>query len=167
VEAFVDFVKAVGIAGIAQHPQFLVDGLQPMALRGLHPLGGKAGAQRFQLRHRLEHPGQPLDRGPRHHCAAMRARIDQAGGRELAERLAHRRARYIEALCDVGFVEGRSRRQRAAHDFVGELQAQLLRPRDLVRIGRGAVDAANHHRLGLGGRTLGNAGRGILETHGF
>ncbi len=65
----------------------------------------------------------------------MRPRIDQARGHELAQRLADRRARNVKAPCDVGLVERRARRQRAAHDFVGELQTQFFGARDLVRIG--------------------------------
>ena len=135
VKAFVDFVKPVRIAGIAQHPQLLVDRFQPMPLRRRHSLRGKPGTQRFQLRHRLEHPGQPLDRGPRHHRAAMRAGIDQAAGHELAQCLAHRRARHLEAPGNVGLVQRGSRRQPTAHDFVRKLQTQFLRARDLVLIG--------------------------------
>src|SRR5664280_1757053 len=77
--------------------------------------------------------------------------IDQTAGRELAQRLADRRARHVEASRDVGLVERRSRRQRAAHAFVRQLQAQCLRARDLVRIWRSAVHASNH-RLCLAGR---------------
>jgi hypothetical protein len=151
---------------MAQHPQFLVDGLQPLALGRRHPFRGKAGAHPLELRHRLEHPGQAFDRGPRHHRAAMRPRIDEARGHELPQRLTHRRTRHVEALCDVGFVERRSRRQRAAHDLVRQLQAQFLGARDLFRIGRSAVDAANHG-LGRGGRTRGCPGRKIVKTHVF
>jgi hypothetical protein len=63
------------------------------------------------------------------------AGIDQTAGRELAQRLTDRRARHVETSRDIGLVEGCSRRQRAAHDFVRQLQAQFLRARDLVRIG--------------------------------
>jgi hypothetical protein len=135
VKAFVDVVKPVRVAGVAQHPQLLVYRLQPVALRRQHSFRGETGAQRFQLRHGLEHPGQPFDRGPRHHRAAMRAGIDQTAGGELAQRLTDRRARYVEASRDIGLVEPCSRRQRAAHDFIRQLQPQFLSSRDLVRIG--------------------------------
>ena len=137
-----------------------------MALRRRHPLGGEAGAQRFQLRHRLEHAGQPFDRGPRHHRAAMRAGIDQAAGRELAQRLAHRRARHVEAPRDIGLVERRARRQRAAHDLVGQLQPQFLGARDLVRI---AATARSTRRTAtrLGAGRCGALRRKIVEAHAF
>jgi len=96
--------------------------------------------------------------------AAMRPGVDQAGGHELPQCLPHRRARHLEALCDIGLVERRSRRQRAAHDFVGQFQPKFLGARDLVRLGRRAVDAANH-RLGLGGGTRWSSGRKIVQTH--
>jgi len=51
---------------------------QPVAFPRVHAFGGEAGAQRLQLRHGLEHPGEPFDRRPRHHRAAMRAGIDEA-----------------------------------------------------------------------------------------
>jgi hypothetical protein len=118
---------------MAQHPQFLVDRLQGATLDRRHALGGKAGAQGFQFGHRFEHPGQPVDRWLRHHRAAMRPRVDQAAGGELAQRFAHRGARDVEAPRNIGFVERGTGRQRAAHDLVGELQPQLLGARDLVR----------------------------------
>ncbi len=144
VKAFVDLVKPVRISGVAQYPQLLVDSLQPVPLRRRHSLRGKPGAECFELRHRLEHPGQPFDRGPRHHRAAMRPGIDKTAGHQLTQRLAHRRARHLEAPGDVGLVKRRSRRQRAAHDFIRQLQPQFLRARDLVLIGRGAVHAPDH-----------------------
>ena len=47
VEALVDLVKAFGIAGVAQHPQFLVDRFQLLPIRRRHPFGGKPRAQRL------------------------------------------------------------------------------------------------------------------------
>ena len=132
VKALVDFVKPIGIAGVAQHPQFLVDRFQPVALGRRHPLRGQPRAQRFQFRHRLEHAAQTLDRGLRHHRAAMGPRFDESRGRKLPQRLAHRRARHIEAPRDVGLVQRRSRRQRAAHDLVGQLQTQFLGASEFV-----------------------------------
>ena len=165
VKALIDFVKPLRIAGIAQHPQFLMHGFQRLALRRRHSFRGKARAQRFQLRHRLEHAGEPVERRPRHHRAAMRPRIDQAGGRKLAQRLAYRRARDIEALRDLGFVERGTGRQRAAHDFVGELQPQFFGARDLARHGGRAVDAADH--LCARDRTRRRTARKIVQTHVF
>ena len=55
MEAFVDLVKAFGIAGMAQHAQFLMDRFQLLAIGRRHALGGEPGAQRFQFGHRLEH----------------------------------------------------------------------------------------------------------------
>ena len=62
---------------MAQHPQFLVDRLEPMALGRRHSLGGQPRTERFELRHRLEHSAQAFDRWLRHHRAAMGARLDQ------------------------------------------------------------------------------------------
>ena len=90
VEALIDLVKAVGIAGIAQHPQLLMHRLELVAFDRGHAFRRMPRAQGFQFGHRLEHVGEPLNRGPRHHRAAMRPRLDQAGGDELAQRLAHR-----------------------------------------------------------------------------
>ena len=117
-----------------------------------HAFGGKAGAQRFQFRHRLEHAGQPLDRGPRHHRAAMRTGIDQAGGNQLSQRFAHRGARDIEAPRNVGLVQRRARRQRAADDLVGKLQPQFLGAGDLVRKRRTAIDAPDDRPARVGSR---------------
>ena len=97
VEALVDLVKAVGIAGMDQHPQFLVDRLQHVPLGRRHALGGKAGAQGFESRPSPRTCRSAVRSRPRHHGAAMRPRIDQAAGRELAQRLAHRGARDVEA----------------------------------------------------------------------
>ena len=132
VELLVDFMEPFGIAGIAQHPQLFVDAFQLLAIRRGHPFGGKACADRFELRHRLEHAGQPLNRRLRHHRAAMSAGFDEAARHQLAQRLAYRRPRHVEAPRDIGFIQPRSRRQHAAHDFVGKLQPQLLRTRHLV-----------------------------------
>jgi len=40
---------------------------------------------------------------------------------------AHRRARHAEAARLLGLIERRAGRNEAAHDLVGELQAQFLR----------------------------------------
>ena len=140
MKAFVDLVETLGIAGIAEDPQFLVDRFELLAIRRRHPFRSEPRANRFQLRHRLEHAGQPLDRRLRHHSAAMGAGFHQTTG-----------------------DQPRSRRQHAAHDLVGELQPQFLRARDLVPLRRRAIDAANH-RLGL--RVgLRIAGRKVVEAH--
>jgi hypothetical protein len=97
--------------------------------------------------------------------ATTAPRCALASTRPEAQRLPHRRARYLEAPRDVGFVERCSRRQRAAHDFVCQLQAQFLGAGDLVRMGRSAIDAPNHRRL-IGG-TRWSAGRNIVKTHVF
>ncbi len=44
VKAFIDLVKAVRIAGIAQDAEFFMNRFQPMAVRGHHSLRGKACA---------------------------------------------------------------------------------------------------------------------------
>ena len=51
-------------------------------------------------------------------------------------------------------------------DFVGQLQPQFLGAGDLVRIGRGAVDAPNR-RVGFGTGTLRRGSRKIVKTHVF
>ena len=157
-------MEAIGIAGIAQHPQFLVNGLQPVAFDRRHSLGGKPRAERFQFRHRLEHFVQAIDRGPRHDGAAMRPRVDEAASGQLAQGLAHRRARHAEAPCDVGLVERGSRRQRAAHDFIRQLQPQFFRACDLLGVGGRAVDAPDRRRLGGALRSI---ARKIVKTHVF
>jgi len=155
--------RSCSACDLASRPQLLVDRLQPVTFRGRHAFRGEPGAQGLQLGHRLEHLGHPFDRGPGHHRAAMRAGIDQPAGRELTQGLAHRRARDIEAARDIGFIERRARRQRAAHDFVGELQPQFLGARDLVGTGGCAVDALNHRVC----RPLTVADREIVKAHVF
>jgi hypothetical protein len=118
-----------------------------VALGGGHALGGKAGAQRLQLRHRLEHALQPFDRRLRHHRAAMRPCLDEAARHQLAQRLAHRRTRDVETSRDVGLVQRRAGGQGSAHDLVGKLKTQLLGTRDLLQRRQCPVDA-RHHRLG-------------------
>src|SRR4051812_1161340 len=90
----------------------------------------------------------------------MRARLDQAGCRELAQCLPHRRARNVEALRDLGLVERRARCQRATNDLIRKLQPQFLGTRDLGNRRRRAIDAL-HLRSG----PLTQAGRKIVETH--
>ena len=87
-------------------------------------------------------------------------RLDQAGGGELAHRLAHRRARHAEAARDVGLVERGARRQRAAHDLVGKLQAQFLGARDLHPDG----DARSIRRTTASARGAA-VGREVVEAH--
>ena len=110
-----------------QHPQFLVHRLERAPLGCRHPLGGKAGAQRLELGHRLEHADQPVVARPRHHGAAMRAAhrpARSAASCRIASRTGVRDT--LEAARNVGLVERGARRQRAAHDLVGELQPQFL-----------------------------------------
>jgi hypothetical protein len=94
----------------------------------------------------------------------MRPRIDQPTRRELAQRFANRRARHLEACRDVGLVECRSRRQYAAHDFIGQLQPQFFGARDLGRKRWRPTNAPNH-RLRLGADALGSAGGQTVKTH--
>jgi hypothetical protein len=93
----------------------------------------------------------------------MRLRLDQSARNQLPQRLAHRRARHRKAPRDVGFVERRARRQRAAHDFIRELQAQLLRASDFCRRRLCTVDAANR-RLGCATPCV---SRNIVKAHVF
>jgi hypothetical protein len=51
-----------------------------------------------------------------------------------------------------------------ARRLIRKLQAQFLRTRDLVRIGRGAVDAPDHRLRPVAWRS---AGRKLVETHVF
>src|SRR5262249_54455986 len=78
VEALVDLVEALGIAGIAEEAQLFMYGFELMTFDRRHPLRGEPSAQGFELGHRLEHPGQPLDRWSRDHRATMSAGLDQA-----------------------------------------------------------------------------------------
>ena len=135
VEGLVDLVIALRVAALDHHAQFFVDILERAPLGAGHALGGKAGAQRLQFRHDLEHAGELLGARPRHHGGAMGAHLHQPARRQQADRLAHRRARHLEAPRQRGFVERGAGRQRAAHDLVGELQAQFLGAR-LARPGR-------------------------------
>src|SRR6476646_8652382 len=96
----------------------------------------------------------------------MRAGIDQAACGKLPQRLAYRRAGHAEAPRDIGFVQCRAGRQRAANDFIGELKAQLFGARDLALLRRGAVDAPDH-RLGIGAALWRTDRRKIVEAHGF
>ena len=150
---------------MAQDPQLFVDRFQLLAISRRHPLGGKPRAQRFQLRHRLEHFGQTVERRLRHDSAAMGAGFDQATGYQLAQRFTHRRARHGKAPRNVGLVERRPRRQHAAHDLVGKLQPQLFRARDLVPQRRSTVHAPDR-RVGLGAGRRRSRGE-IVKTHAF
>ena len=69
---------------------------------------------------------QALLARPRHHRAAMGAHLDEAAGRELADRFAHRRARHAEAARQLALVERGAGGEQAAHDIVGKRQAQLV-----------------------------------------
>ena len=129
VKRLVDLVEALRIADADQRAHLLVHQLERAALGAGHALGGKARAQRLELRHRLEHAGQPLLARPRHHRRAMGARLDQARGGELPDRLAHRRARHTKTPRQLHLVERSARHKRAAHDLVGKLKPQLLRER--------------------------------------
>ena len=71
-------------------------------------------------------------------CASGRATTRARGARaprtsplaaSSADRLAHRRARDLEAAREPGLVERGAGRQLAAHDLVGELQTQFLSQR--------------------------------------
>ena len=57
----------------------------------------------------------------------MGAHLDEAAGGELADRLAHRRARHAKAACELGLIEAGAGDKQAAHDIVGERQAQFVR----------------------------------------
>ena len=126
VEAFVDLVEALRIADVDECAHFLVHGFQRAPLRAGHALGGKAGAQRLKLGHGFEHAGELFLARPRHHRATVGADLDQAAGGELADRLAHRRARDAVSLRQIHLVEGGAGGEHAAHDLVGELQTQFL-----------------------------------------
>ena len=73
MKTLVDLVETVGIAGVAEDAELLVDRFETMTIDGRHALGGKTGAQRLKLGHRLEHACQPLDRGLRHDSTSMGA----------------------------------------------------------------------------------------------
>ena len=140
VKGFVDFVVVLRVAALDQHAQFFVDILERAPLHAGHALGGKAGAKRLQFRHDFEHAGELLRARPRHDGGAVGAHFHQPARRQHADRFTHRRARNFEAARQRGFVERGAGRERAAHDFVGELQAQFLRarlarPADVLRRG--------------------------------
>ena len=104
------------------------DRLEPLPLRARHLAGRQPGADRLDLLHGLEQLGQPGRLQARDDRAAMRPQLDQIHGRQLLERLAHRRARHGEALRHRHLVEPLPRRQLAAHDRLGDGVPQRIGP---------------------------------------
>jgi len=84
------------------------------------------------------------------------AHLEEPAGVELADRLAHGRARHAEAARELGLVERGTRRNEASHDVVGEREAQLL--------GQGAA-ALGGGRRGLGRGLGGRRREAVGERH--
>ena len=137
VERLVDLVIALRIAALDQHAQLLVDRLERAAARppSCARRQGRRTALRVRPSPRTCRPGAPRS-GRATTAARCGARFDQAARRRAADRLAHRRARHLEAARQLGLVERGAGRQHAAHDLVGELQRAA--PRRSVRAG--AID---------------------------
>lgn len=156
MKTFVDLVEAIGIAGVAEDAELLVNRFETVTLASRHALGSEAGAQRLQLRHGFEHARQALDRRLRDHRTAMGPCLDQAARDQLPQRFAHRRTRDAEAPRDVGLVEWRAGRESSTHDLVGKLETQFLGARDLLHRWQSTVDT-RHHRQ--------RPGRKIVKHH--
>ncbi len=96
------------------------------ALARIHALGGETCGERFQLRHHLEHADELRFIRLCDNSGAMRRRIHEPARRQQPDRLAHGRARNLEAARKRGLIKRSARRDRALHDLVGELQTQLF-----------------------------------------
>ena len=71
---------------------------EPLVLGGHHATRSEAPAHRLELAHYFRHFDNAVRRHVDHDRAAPRLHLDDASRRELKERLAQRRARYVEAL---------------------------------------------------------------------
>src|SRR6218665_2649846 len=92
VEVLVHFVEARVVARSEDARQLLVQLAQALFLRLGGAARGELGAQAFRHRHHLEHLDEYRQRDARHADTALAAaQIDQAGGGQRPERLAHRR----------------------------------------------------------------------------
>ena len=110
--------------------------------------------------HHLEHAAQAVEGGQGDQGAAVRPRLDQAGGGQLADRLAHRGAGNAEAGGDLHLFQGCAGGQAALDDFIGNHQAQFFAPRRLA-----AGPGSGGGRLGALGRGNGRQGT-ILKWAG-
>ena len=127
MKRLVDLVVALRIAALDQRAQLLVH--CPSSARRSAPVmrsAAKPAQSASSSAIASNMPARRCARRPRHQRGAVRARLDQPAGRELPDRLAHRRARDLEAARELRLVERRAGRERAAHDLVGKLQPQLL-----------------------------------------
>ncbi len=129
VERHVGGVNGLDVVGTAQRRVAPGEGrLEPLPLRARHLAGRQPGADRLDLLHGLEQLGQPGRLQARDDRAAMRPQLDQIHGRQLLERLAHRRARHGKALRHRHLVQPLPRRQLAAHDRLGDGVPQRIGP---------------------------------------
>ena len=94
--------------------------------RGVDPRGGEAPAQRLQMRHHLEHLDHARGAELAHEDAASRQLLDQAGGGQRQQRLAHRRARGVEPLGQPHLVEPLALAELALHDRLLERLADAV-----------------------------------------
>ena len=134
VKALVDLVKALGIAGVAQHPQFLVDrlrasGAPPAVIRSAaspaHSASSSAIASNIPVSRSSEGRATTAPRWARASTRPL-ATSWRSASRTGVRDTQKRRAMSVSSSADAG-------RQHAAHDLVGELQPQFFRARDLVR----------------------------------
>ncbi len=116
----------VGIAGLGERQHRLLTGLQAAAFDRRHAHGREPRAGRFHLGHRDEQVLDLLGRRRRDHRALARAHVDQPAGRELPQRLAHRRARHAVLLRQADLVEPDAGLQRAVEDAVGDGAGELF-----------------------------------------
>ena len=103
---------------------------------GSHRHGGAGGAERFQLRHHVEHILKP----PRIHTddqrRAVGAKLDQPARRHLPEGFAHRRPRRPELARQTRFIELRARIELSADNLLRQPVDDGLGQRAVLREGR-------------------------------
>jgi hypothetical protein len=92
-----------------------------------HAAGPDGGRQRLQLRHDAEHAVQPLGIRTRDHGAATWTVLHESRRTQLAQRLAHRRARDTEFGGEMHFLERGTGRAAPGHDLLGEVGGELFR----------------------------------------
>ena len=106
------------------------------------PARGEAGAQSFQRAHELEHLEKHRDGNAGDHRSLAGAHFEEPGRGEGLQRLAHRRARHLEAGGQVCLVDTVSRLELSADYHF------LDRPAKLLRLGLGRLSAPTARRPG-------------------
>ena len=167
VKPLIDFMKPLGIAGVSSapavpHARPPAAGAPPAVMRSAarpaHSASSSAIASNIPVSRSSEGRATTAPRCARASTRPLAASWRSASRTGVRDTL-KRRAMSVSSSAAPGG-------QRAAHDLVGELQAQLLRARDLVR-GRATRGRRAAPRLRLATGRSWRAGRKIVEAHRF